>query len=89
MRLFYPENYIEFALNPYSHPMEILKYSPRFLQIPWSLHSHGQTLLQFPVPSELFNSLMPHIPLLFSSLHWFIHEIQLAFLNFPTSNFCV
>ena len=85
----FSECYIGFTLKSYSHPVEILKYSPRFLQIPGSLHSLGRTLLPFPVPSELFHSLVPHIHLLLSSLQWSTREIQLAFLNFPNSNFCV
>ena len=82
----FSECYIGFTLKSYSHPVEILKYSPRFLQIPGSLHSLGRTLLPFPVPSELFHSLIPHIHLLLSSLQWSTREIQLAFLNFPNSN---
>ena len=83
----FSECYTGFTLRSYSHPMEILKYSPRFLQIPGSLHSLHRTLLLFPVPSELFHSLMPHIHLLLSSLQWSIHEISLLFLISPIAIF--
>ena len=33
MRVFYPESYIKFALNSYSHKEETPIYLPRFLQI--------------------------------------------------------
>ena len=79
----FSECYTGFTLRSYSHPMEILKYSPRFLQIPGSLHSLRRTLLLFPVLSELFHSLMPRIHLLLSSLQWSIHEISLLFLISP------
>ena len=83
----FSECYTGFTLRSYSHPMEILKSSPRFLQIPGSLHSLCRTLLLFPVPSELFHSLMPHIHLLLSSLQWSIHEISLLFLISPIAIF--